>query len=115
MNSNGHPSYGHWSHPSQTGSARPQMLPRPPVNEDTLKSGQVQIERKTFVFSLKENVRGRLLRITEEVGGKRNSVIIPATGLEEFKKMLEEMIKAADELPPENSPREQAGGNGTGK
>ena len=27
--------------------------PKPPVNEDTLKSDKVQIERKTFVFTLK--------------------------------------------------------------
>ena len=40
--------------------------PKPHVNEDTLRSGTVQIERKTFVFTLKENPRGRFLRITEE-------------------------------------------------
>ena len=75
------------------------MAPRPPVNEDTLKSGQVQIERKTFVFTLKENIRGRLLRITEDLGSRRNSIIVPSTGLEEFKKLLEEMIKASEEIP----------------
>jgi hypothetical protein len=81
------------------------MAPRPPVNEDTLKSGQVQIERKTFVFTLKENIRGRLLRITEDLGGRRNSIIIPSTGLEDFKKLLEEMIKASDEIAPgKNTP-----------
>jgi hypothetical protein len=72
---------------------------RPPVHEDTLKSGEVQIERKFFTFTLKENPRGRLLRITEDIGGRRNSIIIPATGLAEFKKLLDEMIKASDELP----------------
>ena len=40
--------------------------PRPPTNEDTLKTEKIQIERKTFVFSLKENPRGRFLRITED-------------------------------------------------
>jgi hypothetical protein len=81
------------------------MAPKPPVNEDTLKSGQIQIERKTFVFTLKENIRGRLLRITEDLGGRRNSIIIPSTGLEDFKKMLEEMIQASDEIPAgKNSP-----------
>ena len=71
----------------------------PPVKEDTLKSAEVQIERKFFVFMLKENPRGRLLRISEEVGGHRNSIIIPATGLAEFKKLLDEMIKTSDEIP----------------
>jgi len=44
-------------------------------------------------LALKENPRGRLLRITEDIAGRYNSIIIPATGLREFKKLLEEMIK----------------------
>jgi hypothetical protein len=82
---------------------RPYSQPKPPVNEDTLKSGQVQIERKTFIFTLKENPRGRFLRITEDVGGRRDNIIIPATGLEDFKKLLEEMVKASNELPSKSS------------
>jgi len=73
--------------------------PRPPVNEDLLKSEQIQIERKTFVFALKENPRGRFLRITEDVGGRRDTIIIPAPGLEDFKKLLGEMVQAAAEAP----------------
>src|SRR5437867_9712731 len=74
--------------------------PRPPVNEETLKSDKVQIERKTFVFTLKENPRGRFLRITEDVGGRRDTIIIPAPGLEDFRKLLDDMVKASGELPP---------------
>jgi len=77
--------------------------PKPPVNEETLKSDKVQIERKTFLFSLKENPRGRFLRITEDVGGRRDTIIIPAPGLEEFKKLLEDMVKASEETPPKHS------------
>ena len=62
--------------------------PKPPVNEDTLKSAKIQIERKTFVLALKENPRGRFLRITEDVGGRRDTIIIPAPGLEEFQKAV---------------------------
>jgi hypothetical protein len=76
--------------------------PRPQVVEDTLKSGEIQIERKNFVFSLKENPRGRFLRITEDVGGRRDTIIIPSTGLAEFKKLVDEMVKAADEIPPKS-------------
>src|SRR5579872_411260 len=74
--------------------------PKPHVQEDTLKSGEVQIERKNFVFTLKENPRGRFLRITEDVGGRRDTIIIPSTGLAEFKKLVDEMVKAAEEIPP---------------
>ena len=73
--------------------------PKPPIHEDTLKSESLQIERKSFVFTLKENPRGRFLRITEDVGGRRDSIIIPAPGLEDFKKLLEEMVKLSAETP----------------
>jgi hypothetical protein len=72
---------------------------RPPVQEDTLKSAEVQIERKNFVFALKQNPRGRFLRITEDVGGRRDTIIIPSTGLAEFKKIVDEMVKISEETP----------------
>jgi hypothetical protein len=81
-----------------------QPPPRPFVQEDTLKSEQIQIERKLFLLTLKENPRGRFLRISEEVGGKRNSIIIPATGLEDFKRLLDEMVTSSNELPPKLAP-----------
>ena len=84
--------------PSPFGN-RPYGSPKPPVNEETLRSDKVQIERKTFLFSLKENPRGRFLRITEDVGGRRDTIIIPAPGLDEFKKLLDEMVRAASETP----------------
>jgi hypothetical protein len=103
MISNERPSpYGRRPYQSQ-GYGAPkyaQPQPRPPVVEDTLKSGEIQIERKNFVFSLKENPRGRFLRITEDVGGRRDTIIIPSTGLAEFKKLVDEMVKAAEEIPP---------------
>jgi hypothetical protein len=55
--------------------------PRVATNEETLRTERLQIERKLFVFALKENPRGRFLRITEDVGGRRDTIIVPATGL----------------------------------
>src|ERR1700733_2274483 len=80
--------------------------PKPPVNEDTLKTEKIQIERKTFIFTLKENPRGRFLRITEDVNGRRDNVIVPSTGLDDFCKVFNAMAKAAAETP--NSERGQA-------
>jgi hypothetical protein len=97
MISNERPHYG--SRPS----AYP---PKPPVVEDTLKTDKLLVERKTFVFALKENMRGRFLRITEDVGGRRDTIIIPAPGLEEFRKILEDMVKASVEIPPKAPPQE---------
>jgi hypothetical protein len=77
--------------------------PKPPSNEDTLRTEKLQIERKNFIFTLKENPRGRFLRITEDVGGRRDMIIIPAPGLAEFREVLEEMVRTAEELPPHES------------
>lgn len=72
---------------------------RPYVVEDIIKTDKVQIERKLFLFTLKENPRGRFLRITEDVGSHRDSIIIPATGLMEFRKSLDVMIEASGCTP----------------
>ncbi len=62
--------------------------------DSVLKSGTVSVERKNFIFDLRENPRGRFLRITEDANGRRDSIVIPAPGLEEFRRMLDEMIEA---------------------
>jgi hypothetical protein len=74
--------------------------PKPQVVEETIRSEKIQIERKTFVVALKENPRGRFLRITEDVGGRRDTIIIPAPGLEDFKKIVDLMAQVAAETPP---------------
>ena len=58
-----------------------------------LRTDHLQVERKQITFDLKENLQGAFLRITEEVSGHRNSIIIPATGLELFRDSLNEVIK----------------------
>ena len=60
-------------------------------------SDRIQIERKQFFFDLKENPRGRFLRITEDVGGRRDTIIIPSTGLEDFMEVLNRAIKVNQE------------------
>ena len=58
-----------------------------------LRTAHLRIERKQITFELKENLQGTFLRITEEVSGRRNSIIIPTTGLELFRDSLNEVIK----------------------
>lgn len=64
--------------------------------EDTIASDKIQIERKLFFFDLKENRRGILLRITEDVRGHRDTIIVPATGLKDFSKIIQRMIEIID-------------------
>lgn len=100
MNSNNHPSaYGY-----QQQGATPFYPPKPPVAEDTLAGGMVDIERKTFSIALKDNPRGRFLRITEKNGTRHATIIIPSTGLKEFQKVLADMVKADGEIPQKNVP-----------
>ncbi len=53
----------------------------------------IRIERKHFTFELKENPRGKFLRITEEVNSRYDAIIVPLTGLEQFRDALNEVIK----------------------
>ena len=64
------------------------------VVENQLLSERIQIERKQFFFDLKENPRGRFLKITEEVGGRRDTIIIPSTGLDLFRTTIDKAIDA---------------------
>lgn len=85
---------------------QPSGPPREPAPEDALRSEQLNIERKLFHFMLRENSRGRFLRITEEVLGRRDTIIIPASGLADFHQLLGEMVKTAAELPEDSAPPE---------
>lgn len=59
--------------------------------EETLKEQTVQVERKTFKISLRANDRGQFLRITEEAGGHRDTIIIPVSGLADFRRALDQV------------------------
>lgn len=59
--------------------------------EKVLRTEKITVERKQFFFHLKENERGRFLRITEDVNGRRDTIIIPSTGLDEFARIAQEM------------------------
>ncbi len=68
--------------------------------DNELLNEQVQVERKLFTFELKENPRGRFLKITEDVGGRRDTIIIPASGLENIREILDHAISASEEAGP---------------
>ncbi len=61
--------------------------------ENVISSRDIQVERKHFFLEFRENERGRFLRITEEAHGRRNTVIIPSTGVAEFMKALAEVCE----------------------
>ena len=59
-------------------------------------SRELQVERKHYFIEFRENERGRFLRITEEAHGRRNTVIVPSTGLNEFNAAVDAVIIAAN-------------------
>jgi hypothetical protein len=67
--------------------------------EDVIFSREFDAERKHFVLEFRENDRGRFLRITEEGRGKRNCIIIPDSGIDDFRDALDDLLDEVD--PPE--------------
>lgn len=65
--------------------------------DNIIASRELQVERKHFYIEFRENERGRFLRITEEAHGRRNTVIVPSTGLNEFNSAVDAVIVAANE------------------
>ncbi len=60
--------------------------------DSIIQSKQLQIERKHFHLELRENDRGKFLRITEEAHGRRNTIIVPSTGIDEFTAAISEAL-----------------------
>jgi hypothetical protein len=52
--------------------------------DNIIEAKEVQIERKRFHVEYRENDRGKFLRITEEAHGRRNTIIGPSTGVNDF-------------------------------
>ena len=62
--------------------------------DNVIQAKQLQIERKNFHVELRENDRGKFLRITEEAHGRRNTIIVPSTGVDDFTKAIADVLAA---------------------
>jgi len=63
-------------------------------SEKELASKHIDIESKRFFFDIKENHKGKYLRITELSGG-RSCIVIPLDGINLFKDRLVEIVDEA--------------------
>jgi PurA ssDNA and RNA-binding protein len=68
--------------------------------DNVISSKELRIERKHIFIEFRENDRGRFLRIVEEAHGRRNMVIVPSTGFDEFTSALDEVLSAARKTSP---------------
>jgi hypothetical protein len=60
--------------------------------DQVLDSRELQVERKFFRLEVRENDRGRFLRVTEENQGRRNTVIVPDSGFADFARVVNEVL-----------------------
>jgi hypothetical protein len=67
--------------------------------DNIIEARELQVERKHFYVEFRENERGRFLRITEEAHGRRNTIIVPSTGVDEFTAAIDEVIESAERAP----------------
>jgi hypothetical protein len=67
--------------------------------DNIIEAKELQIERKHFYVEFRENERGRFLRITEEAHGRRNTIIVPSTGMDEFTAAIGEVIENSERAP----------------
>ena len=60
--------------------------------ESIIEARELHIERKHFYVELRENERGKFLRIIEEAHGYRNNIIVPSTGVDDFTAAISEVL-----------------------
>ena len=66
------------------------------TNHEVLHTEKILADRKTFYLDLKENDRGKVLKITEEVSGNRDTIMVPSEILSDFIDALTDIKKTAD-------------------
>ena len=67
-------------------------------SSDPLASEKIQVDRKVFFLDLKENQRGRFLKITEDVSGRRDTIMLPASALKDFVSALSRLVDLEERL-----------------
>lgn len=51
---------------------------------EPLATEKLIVDRKIFFLDLKENARGRFMKITEDVGGRRDTILVPVEAFDDF-------------------------------
>ena len=67
------------------------------VDSDLLHTEKILSDRKTFFLDLKQNSRGMVVKITEDVGGNRDTIMVPTEILGDFIAALTDIKMTADE------------------
>lgn len=65
-------------------------------NNDLLHTEKIISDRKIFFLDLKSNARGKVVKITEDVGGNRDTIMVPADILGDFIAALSDIKETSD-------------------
>lgn len=86
---------------SENGDEKQQGRRRGNSSEKELASQQIQIQSKRFYIDVKENQRGRFIKLAEVgVGGRKSRILMTMTAAEEFKKHLVEFSEIHSQMGP---------------
>lgn len=69
-------------------------------DRDLIYAEKIICDRKTFFLDLKQNQRGKFIKITEDVRGRRDTILVPAEALPEIIEALQAIQEHVGELPP---------------
>ena len=61
------------------------------MEDDIICTEKIIAERKTFFLDLKQNARGKVVRITEKVSSNRDRIMVPAEILDDFIAALQDI------------------------
>lgn len=67
------------------------------VESDLLHTEKILADRKIFFLDLKRNARGMVVKITEDVSGNRDTIMVPVEILGDFIAALSDIKATADE------------------
>lgn len=67
------------------------------MESDLLHTEKILADRKVFFLDLKKNARGMVVKITEDVSGNRDTIMVPAEILGDFIAALSDIKATADD------------------
>lgn len=65
-------------------------------DNDLLHTEKIIADRKVFFLDLKKNARGKVVKITEDVSGNRDTIMVPADILGDFIAALSDIKATSD-------------------
>ncbi|MGB0292018.1 MAG: RNA-binding protein [Luteolibacter sp.] len=67
------------------------------MESELLHTEKILADRKVFYLDLKRNARGMVVKITEDVNGNRDTIMVPAEILGDFVAALSDIKATADD------------------